>query len=99
MPTNDSESSDSEDDLPCNQDTGNHNKPPGLTNNTDDNQLPTDARIRPANTHEPVLTGTFKPFTKGMGNAKKRTAGAVWVPRVSGEKGSSGAGASELTIS
>ena len=36
-------------------------------------QLPTDARLRP-NTHEPVLTGTFKPFTKGMGNAKKRTA-------------------------
>ena len=71
--TNDSESSDSEDDLPYNQDTGNHNEPPKLTNNTDDNQLPTDARLRP-NTHEPVLTGTFKPFTKGMGNAKKRTA-------------------------
>ena len=71
--TNDSESSDSEDDLPYNQDTGNHNEPPKLTNNNDDNQLPTDARLRP-NTHEPVLTGTFKPFTKGMGNAKKRTA-------------------------
>ena len=71
--TNDNESSDSEDDLPYNQDTGNHNEPPKLTNNNDDNQLPTDARLRP-NTHEPVLTGTFKPFTKGMGNAKKRTA-------------------------
>mgnify|MGYP001206364900 CR=1 FL=1 len=71
--TNDSESSDSEDDLPYNQDTVNHNEPPKLTNNNDDNQLPTDARLRP-NTHEPVLTGTFKPFTKGMGNAKKRTA-------------------------
>ena len=71
--TKDSESSDSEDDLPYNQDTGNHNEPPKPTNTNDDNQLPTDARLRP-NTHEPVLTGTFKPFTKGMGNAKKRTA-------------------------
>ena len=30
--------------------------------------------LSPSQTRTSALTGTFKPFTKGMGNAKKRTA-------------------------